>query len=88
MLATFYLVCFLVGVALSVVSFVGGGLHFGHLHLPLPHGDPGIPHPQARRMEELGMTRLFPTSTSSPLPRFWPGLAAPGFCSPAIRPWW
>src|SRR5215467_13879386 len=38
--ATFYLVCFLVGATLSVVSFLFGGLHLTHLHLPhihLPH---------------------------------------------------
>jgi membrane protein implicated in regulation of membrane protease activity len=36
--AAFYLVCFLVGVALSVVSFLGASLHLPHLHLHLPHG--------------------------------------------------
>ena len=40
--AMFYLVCFLVGVALSVVSFVGASLHFPHLHLP--HGHAQMPH--------------------------------------------
>lgn len=36
--ADFYLVCFLVGFALSLISFVSGGLH-GHFHFPhLPHG--------------------------------------------------
>ena len=34
----FYLVCFLVGVTLSVLSFLGGGLHLPHLHLHVPHG--------------------------------------------------
>lgn len=42
--AMFYLVCFLVGVALSVVSFVGASLHLPHLHLHLPHGHVNIPH--------------------------------------------
>jgi membrane protein implicated in regulation of membrane protease activity len=39
--ALFYLVCFLIGVTLSVVSFVGGALHIPHVHLPhahVPHG--------------------------------------------------
>ncbi len=41
--ATFYLACFLVGVALSVLSFAGAGVHLPHLHLPhlhlrFPHG--------------------------------------------------
>jgi membrane protein implicated in regulation of membrane protease activity len=35
--ASFYFVCFLVGVGLSVVSFVGVGLHLPHLHFHLPH---------------------------------------------------
>lgn len=47
--AAFYLACFLVGVALSVISFLGVGLHLPHLHLHLPHlhlphGHAGIPH--------------------------------------------
>ena len=38
--AMFYLVCFLVGVTLSVLSFLGGSFHLPHLHvhLHLPHG--------------------------------------------------
>lgn len=36
-LANFYLVCFLVGVTLSVLSFLGGGLHLPHLHVHTPH---------------------------------------------------
>ena len=35
--ATFYLVCFLVGTALSVIAFVFGGLHLTHLHFPHLH---------------------------------------------------
>ena len=34
----FYLVCFLVGVTLSVLSFLGGSLHLPHFHLHVPHG--------------------------------------------------
>jgi membrane protein implicated in regulation of membrane protease activity len=34
----FYFVCFLVGVTLSVLSFVGGSWHIPHLHLHVPHG--------------------------------------------------
>jgi len=54
--ATFYLVCFLVGTTLSVVSFLFGGLHLTHFHLPhfhLPHlfhghaGLPDAPTPEA-----------------------------------------
>jgi len=36
--ATFYLVCFFVGVMLGVLSFVTGSLHLPHLHMHLPHG--------------------------------------------------
>jgi hypothetical protein len=33
----FYLVCFLVGVTLSVLSFLGGTWHLPHVHLHVPH---------------------------------------------------
>jgi membrane protein implicated in regulation of membrane protease activity len=36
-LAIFYLVCFLVGVTLSVLSFIGGTWHLPHVHLHVPH---------------------------------------------------
>jgi membrane protein implicated in regulation of membrane protease activity len=38
--AMFYLVCFLVGVTLSVLSFLGGSFHLPHfhVHVHLPHG--------------------------------------------------
>ena len=36
--AMFYLVCFLVGVTLSVLSFLGGSFHMPHVHLHVPHG--------------------------------------------------
>jgi membrane protein implicated in regulation of membrane protease activity len=53
---TFYLVCFVLGLALSALSLLGGMGHFGgHVHLPhgvhlptaahIPHGIPhGVPH--------------------------------------------
>jgi membrane protein implicated in regulation of membrane protease activity len=51
-LAIFYLVCFIVGVTLTVLAFLGGGwhvphmnvhtptfhVHTPHVHVPLPHG--------------------------------------------------
>ena len=40
--AVFYLVCFLVGVTLSVLSFVGGTFHLPHVHVHLPHAH--VPH--------------------------------------------
>src|SRR5271157_2369233 len=36
--AMFYLVCFVIGVTLSVLSFLGGSFHLPHVHLHLPHG--------------------------------------------------
>jgi hypothetical protein len=53
---TFYLICFLAGLLLSVLSLLGGMGHFGgHVHLPhvphaghiphVPHGVAGFSHP-------------------------------------------
>jgi membrane protein implicated in regulation of membrane protease activity len=41
--ASFYLICFVVGFALSLLSFLGGNVrwhlpHFPHGHVPAPHG--------------------------------------------------
>ena len=35
--ALFYLACFLIGVSLSVLSFLGGSWHLPHVHLHVPH---------------------------------------------------
>ncbi len=59
-LAIFYLICFVVGVTLTVLAFLGGGwhlphvnvhtptVHTPHVHVPLPHGGhiatPDAPH--------------------------------------------
>ena len=40
----FYLTCFLVGVTLSLLSFVGGSLRLPHLHFHLSHGHIAAPH--------------------------------------------
>ena len=40
--AIFYLVCFLVGVTLSALSFMGGTLHLPHVHVHVPHAH--VPH--------------------------------------------
>jgi len=40
--AIFYLVCFLIGVTLSVVSFLGGTFHLPHVHVHVPHAH--VPH--------------------------------------------
>lgn len=39
----FYLTCFLVGVTLSLIAFVGGSLHLPHVHFHLSHGHAAIP---------------------------------------------
>ena len=39
----FYLTCFLVGVTLSLLSFVGGSLHLPHVHFHLSHGHVSTP---------------------------------------------
>src|SRR5579884_295330 len=44
--STFYLVCFVIGLALSVLSFLMGGVRWHlHFHFHLPHGGPvhGVP---------------------------------------------
>jgi membrane protein implicated in regulation of membrane protease activity len=41
---TFYLTCFLVGVTLSILSFVGGNLHLPPVHFHLSHGHVATPH--------------------------------------------
>ncbi len=45
--ALFYLACFLVGVSLSVLSFLGGSWHLPHVHLHVPHGAGHAPVPHA-----------------------------------------
>jgi membrane protein implicated in regulation of membrane protease activity len=39
----FYLTCFLVGVTLSILAFVGSALHLPHVHLHLSHGHMATP---------------------------------------------
>ncbi|MGB8683408.1 MAG: hypothetical protein WCD12_11040 [Candidatus Binatus sp.] len=39
----FYLTCFLVGVTLSVLAFVGGTIHLPHVHFHLSHGHVATP---------------------------------------------
>jgi hypothetical protein len=43
-LEIFYLVCFLVGITLSVLSFLGGSFHLPHFHVHVPHGHVAMPH--------------------------------------------
>jgi membrane protein implicated in regulation of membrane protease activity len=38
----FYLVCFLFGVTMIGLSFLGGTLHLPHIHLHLPHAGPHV----------------------------------------------
>jgi len=39
----FYLTCFLVGVTLSILAFIGGSLHLPHVHFHLSHGHVAVP---------------------------------------------
>lgn len=43
-LEIFYLVCFLVGITLSVLSFIGGSFHLPHFHVHVPHGHVSLSH--------------------------------------------
>ena len=38
----FYLVCFMVGIALSLAAYLGGSFHLPHLHVHVPHAP--MPH--------------------------------------------
>jgi membrane protein implicated in regulation of membrane protease activity len=58
--AGFYLVCFIVGVALSVLSFVGAGLRPPHLHFHFPHGHMGVPHAGGAMRSGTGAEADFP----------------------------
>jgi len=54
----FYLTCFLVGVTLSVLAFIGGTIHLPHVHFHLAHGHavaPGVGggHAAASRGPEM-----------------------------------
>ena len=40
----FYLVCFLVGVTLSMLSFLSGSFHLPHFHVHVPHAHVHLPH--------------------------------------------
>jgi len=63
--AIFYLVCFLVGITLTVLAFLGGGWHVPHLHvhaptvhtphvhIPVPHGG-HIPAPHTGAAPHVG----------------------------------
>ena len=48
-LEIFFLVCFLVGVTLSVLSFIGGSFHLPHFHVHVPHGHTATPHAAGAR---------------------------------------
>jgi hypothetical protein len=43
--ANFYLICFVVGFALSLLSFVAGNLHWHFPHFPHGHGTPHVHSP-------------------------------------------
>lgn len=54
---TFYLICFIVGLALSAISLLGGMGHFGaHVHLPHAAHLPHLPH--AAHVPHSGAVKL------------------------------
>jgi membrane protein implicated in regulation of membrane protease activity len=71
-LANFFLICFAVGFCFSFLSFVLGGLRFGHLHLPHAHGvhvpthGPGIGHSGAMAGAKGGVRAAGQGSQVSP----------------------
>ncbi len=54
--ALFYLACFLIGITLSVLSFVGGSWHLPHVHVHVPHGvgHAGLPHGASASSSAVG----------------------------------
>ncbi len=57
----FYLTCFLVGVTLSILAFLGGSLHLPHVHLHLSHGHgavPGIGHAAGPEMPAINFATV------------------------------
>ena len=46
--SSFYFACYLIGVSLSLLAFLGGSLRLPHFHLHFPHAShAGLPHAQA-----------------------------------------
>ena len=81
-----YLTCFLLGLSLSLVSFLLGALNLHGFHLFHVHGH-AVPHVGHGHGHACKHTAP-PLSTSPPSPRFSPGSAAPGICSLATAGWW
>ena len=57
----FYLTCFLVGITLSILAFLGGSLHLPHVHLHLSHGHgavPGIGHAAGPEMPAINFATV------------------------------
>jgi membrane protein implicated in regulation of membrane protease activity len=57
----FYLTCFLVGITLSVLAFLGGSLHLPHVHLHLSHGHvavPGVGHAAGPEMPAVNFATV------------------------------
>jgi hypothetical protein len=79
---TFYLVCFVVGLALSVLSLLGGMGHFGgHFHLHLPHA---AHLPTVAHIPHGGIPHAAPVPHAAHLPQTGAGTAQAG----ATVPWW
>ena len=73
----FYLICFLVGFGLSVLSLLAGSVHLHLPHLHLHHRHRCAPRARRRGGPRCRHLR---GSTSAPSPPSWPGSAAPAIC--------
>ena len=76
--ADFYLICFALGFALSLISFLGGGSHF-RFHLPhLPHGAGHVPmaagHPAGASVGGAAHAPATATGSGSSAPDAAPGM--------------
>lgn len=77
--AMFYLVCFLVGVALSVASFMGASLRLPCLHLHLPHAHVNTPHVGGAAHPGAGRGADFPFFNFATLTAFLAWFGGTGF---------
>ena len=73
--AMFYLVCFVVGVTLSVLLFLGG-FHMPDVDVHLPHGGPHI----AGGAHTAGSGAQMPFLNFGTITAFWPGSAGQATC--------
>jgi len=76
--ATFYLSCFVIGVTLSFLSFVGGSFRLPHFHLHLPHAHPPI-HVGGAHHAGVGQGAEFPFINYATMTAFLAWFGGMGF---------